>query len=298
MFTSSHALDTENTMRLYTIIAEGKQQIAAEKDGRLIPLPWPDMIALIQAGTVGLAAARGVLAESTATDGYVLADVQLCAPIPRPGKMICSGVNYKAHGDEEPDANLPDTPGCFSKLPSAVTGPGAPIVHPKMSQEVDYEVEFAVVIGKTMRHIGEDQVMDAIFGYTIVHDVSARDIQFKEPKFNQITLGKNFDTFAPMGPCIVTPDEIGDVNKLRLRTILNGEVMQDANTAEWIFPLPVMLGFFSQVFTLDPGDVVTTGTPAGIGAFRHPPVYMKPGDRVIVEVEGIGQLENYVVMEE
>jgi 2,4-didehydro-3-deoxy-L-rhamnonate hydrolase len=288
----------EKIMRLYTMIADGKQQIAAEKHGRLIPLPWPDMIALIQAGSAGLAGARGVLAEADAAAGYAMADVELLAPIPRPGKMICSGVNYKAHGDEEPDAVLPDTPGCFSKLPSAVTGPGAPIIIPKLSNEVDFEVEFAVVIGKTMRHIAEDQVMDAIFGYTIVHDVSARDIQFKEPKFNQITLGKNFDSFAPMGPCIVTPDEIANVNKLRVRTILNGEVMQDANTDQWIFSLPVMLGFFSRVFTLEPGDVVTTGTPAGIGAFRHPPVYMKPGDHVIVEVEGIGQLANHVVLEE
>jgi 2-keto-4-pentenoate hydratase/2-oxohepta-3-ene-1,7-dioic acid hydratase in catechol pathway len=285
-------------MRLYTFEAEGRRMIGAEQESRLVPLPWPDMIALIHAGAAGLAAARGVLAEAGPQAGYPIADVRLLAPVPRPGKIICSGVNYKAHGDEEPDVALPDTPGCFSKLPSAVTGPYDPIIHPRLSQEVDFEVELAVVLAKPLRHTPESQIMDAIFGYTVLHDVSARDIQFKEPKFNQITLGKNFDTFAPMGPCIVTPDQVPDVNNLRLKTFLNGEQMQDASTAEWIFPLPVMLSFFSRVFTLEPGDVVTTGSPAGIGAFRHPPIYMWPGDVVVVEVEGIGRLENRLVAEE
>jgi 2-keto-4-pentenoate hydratase/2-oxohepta-3-ene-1,7-dioic acid hydratase in catechol pathway len=284
-------------MRLYTFEADSRRQIGVERDGRLIPLPWPDMLALIHAGAAGLAAARRALAEATPASGYALDAVKILAPIPRPGKIICSGVNYRSHGDEEPDATLPETPGCFSKLPSTVIGPGEPIVHPRMTAQLDYEVEFAVVLARTLRKTPESEIMPAVFGYTVLHDVSARDIQFKEPQHNQITLGKNFDTFAPMGPCIVTPDELLHPDKLRLRTYLNGELLQDASTSDWIFSLPQMLSFFSHVFTLDAGDVITTGTPGGVGAFRNPPIWMKPGDIVVVEVEGIGRLENPIVAE-
>jgi 2-keto-4-pentenoate hydratase/2-oxohepta-3-ene-1,7-dioic acid hydratase in catechol pathway len=178
-----------------------------------------------------------------------------------------------------------------------VIGPGDPIVHPAVSQHVDYEVEFAVVIGRSMRHVAEDEALEHVFGYTILHDVSARDFQFRLPRDNHITLGKNFDTFAPIGPCIVTPDEIADLNDVRMRTLLNGAVMQDASTSDWLFPLPRLLSSLAQVMTLQPGDVVTTGTPAGVGAFHQPPVWLKPGDVVALEIEGIGRLENPVVVE-
>ncbi len=154
-----------------------------------------------------------------------------------------------------------------------------------------------MVIGRTMRNVPEDQVMSGIWGYTILHDVSARDFQFRTPRDNNITLGKNFDTFAPMGPCIVTADEIPDPAGLRLRTLLNDEVMQDGSTADWLFPLPRLLSALAEVMTLEPGDIVTTGTPAGVGAFHQPPVWLKPGDTVALEIERIGRLENPVVAE-
>jgi len=222
---------------------------------------------------------------------YSLDAVRLLAPIPHPGKILCSGINYTSHAEENPGAKMPTDPFFFSKLPSAVIGPGEPIVLPGQSRQVDYEVEFAVVIGKKMKGAPESDVMSHIFGYTILHDVSARDVQFKD---NQITLGKNFDTFCPLGPCIVTTDELRDPGNVKLRSFVNDKLMQDGTTADWVFPLPTLLSRLSQVMTLEPGDVVSTGTPAGVGAFRKPPVFLKPGDVCRLEIEGIGLLENPV----
>jgi 2-keto-4-pentenoate hydratase/2-oxohepta-3-ene-1,7-dioic acid hydratase in catechol pathway len=221
--------------------------------------------------------------------------VQIRAPIPRPGKILCSGINYRSHAKENPNAKMPAEPFFFSKLPSAVIGPGEPIVKPRETEQLDYEVEFAVVIGRQMRRTPESDVMKHVFGYTILHDVSARDVQFKD---NQITLGKNFDTFCPLGPCIVTTDELTDPGNVRLRSFVNGQLMQDGTTADWLFPLPVLLSRLSQVMMLEPGDIVSTGTPAGVGVFRKPPVFLKPGDTVRLEIEGIGVLENPVAAEE
>jgi 2,4-diketo-3-deoxy-L-fuconate hydrolase len=145
-----------------------------------------------------------------------------------------------------------------------------------------------------MHRTPENQVMEKIAGYTILHDVSARDVQFKD---NQITLGKNFDTFAPIGPCLVTADEVPDPGNLRLRTLLNGKLVQDGSTTDWVFTLPLLVSSLSHVMTLEPGDVVTTGTPAGVGVFRKPPIFLKPGDKVVLEIERIGRLENSVVAE-
>lgn len=260
-----------------------------------------DMLGLLQAGDAGMDAARRVLAFAEKPESRNAAwripfsAVRLLAPIPRPGKILCSGINYLSHKEENPKAVLPESPFFFSKLPSAVVGPGAAIIHPKVTQQMDYEVEFAVVIGKIMHAAPESAVMDKIAGYTILHDVSARDVQFKD---NQITLGKNFDTFSPLGPCIVTTDELPEPNNVWLRSILNGKVMQDGSTRDWLFPLPKLLSSLSQVMTLEPGDIVTTGTPAGVGVFRKPPVFLKPGDHVVLEIEKIGRLENTVVAEQ
>jgi 2-keto-4-pentenoate hydratase/2-oxohepta-3-ene-1,7-dioic acid hydratase in catechol pathway len=223
---------------------------------------------------------------------YTFDEVRLLAPVPHPRKVLCCGVNYTGHLQENPDAVLPESPFFFAKLPNTVIGPGDPILRPTMTEQLDYEVELAVVIGRRGRDIPEGEVMSHVAGYTILHDVSARDVQFKD---NQITLGKNFDTFAPIGPCIVTADELPDPGNLRLRTLLNGEVMQDASTSEWIFPLPRVLSSLSRVMTLEPGDIVSTGTPAGVGAFRRPPIWLQPGDTVVLEVEGIGALQNSVI---
>jgi 2-keto-4-pentenoate hydratase/2-oxohepta-3-ene-1,7-dioic acid hydratase in catechol pathway len=296
-------------MRLYTFEHNGAQRIGAEQDGRLVDLVAAssgalpgDMLNFIRGGAAARQAADAALAFAAAPDrrqslSYALDQVQLLAPLLNPGKILCSGVNYIGHLTENPGATLPETPGCFSKLPSAIIGPGAPIVHPTMTRQLDYEVEFAVVLGRRLRKATEQAAFDAIFGYTILHDVSARDIQFKAPQHNQITLGKNFDTFAPIGPCIVTTDELTDPTNLCLRTWVNGELLQDGSTSEWVFALPYLLAFLSNVMTLEPGDIVTTGTPAGVGVFRNPQVFLKPGDMVALEVEGIGRLENPVVAE-
>jgi 2,4-diketo-3-deoxy-L-fuconate hydrolase len=189
-------------VKLYTFEIDGQQRVGAERDGRLVDLSGTvpgDMLALIHAGNGALEAARRAVGSGARS--YAFEDVRLRAPLPRPGKILCSGINYRGHLEENPSATLPGEPFFFAKMPSSVIGPGEPIVHPKRARQVDYEVELAVVIGRTLCQTPEDQIMDGIFGYTILHDVSARDVQFRD---NQITLGKNFDTFAPMGPCIVT----------------------------------------------------------------------------------------------
>ena len=279
-------------MKIYTFEAAGRARIGAERDGKLIELTGAeDMLDLIRRGEAAIASARAALAPAE-SQAYSFDQVKLLAPIPRPGKILCSGINYRGHKEENPNAVMPTEPFFFSKLPSAVIGPGAPIVLPPQSAQVDYEVEFAVVVGRRMKDTPEAEVMGSIFGYTILHDVSARDVQFKD---SQITLGKNFDTFSPTGPCIVTADELPDPGRRGLRTFLNGEVMQDGTTAEWIFPLPVLLSFLSRIMTLEPGDVISTGTPAGIGYFRNPQVFLKAGDTVTLEIDGIGRLENPVI---
>ena len=223
---------------------------------------------------------------------HALAEVALLAPVPRPGKVLCSGINYHGHFAENPNATMPSEPFFFAKLSTSVVGHGAAIEHPARTEQLDYEVEFAVVLGRRLHRAAEADVMPAIFGYTLLNDVSARDVQFRE---NQITLGKNFDGFAPIGPWIVTADEIADPSAVRLRAFLNGRTMQDGSTADWIFPLPRLLAFLSQTMALEPGDIVTTGTPAGVGLFQRPPVFMRAGDVIAIEADGIGRLENRIV---
>jgi 2-keto-4-pentenoate hydratase/2-oxohepta-3-ene-1,7-dioic acid hydratase in catechol pathway len=244
---------------------------------------YGDMRALIEAGDAGLAAAR-IASEPVEPD-------RLLAPI-RPGKILCAGVNYASHADENPDAVMPTEPFFFSKLPSAVVGPDEAIVIPRAETKTDYEVELAMVIGRRARGLAQENALEHVFGWTILHDVSARDIQFKD---SQITLGKNPDTFSPIGPEIVTADEFGDWSSARVSTTLNGETMQSASTSEMLFAPPRLLEFLTALITLEPGDIVTTGTPAGVGTFRSPPVYLEPGDEVTVSVDRIGDLTNPVV---
>ena len=220
------------------------------------------------------------------------AAVTLLAPVPRPGKVLCSGINYRSHAAENPNAVMPTEPFFFAKLSTSVTGDGADIVVPERSRQVDYEVEFAAVIGKRLHRAAEADCMAAVFGYTLLNDVSARDVQFRD---NQITLGKNFDDFAPIGPCIVCAHAMPRPDRVRLRSILNGRTMQDGTTEDWLFPLPRLLSVLSHVMALEPGDVVTTGTPAGVGLFQTPPVFMRPGDTIRIEADGIGALTNRMV---
>ncbi|HLJ51268.1 MAG TPA: fumarylacetoacetate hydrolase family protein [Bryobacteraceae bacterium] len=218
---------------------------------------------------------------------------KLLAPIPRPPKLICVGLNYRDHAIEA-KMEMPKVPTIFNKFPSAVIGPDAPIVLPRNSSQPDYEAEFAFVIGKSGRHIPAERWQDYVYGYTIVNDVSARDFQMAT---SQWFMGKTFDTFAPMGPVLVTADEIPDPHQLDISLTVNGEVLQSSNTRELIFKLPELVAFLSSVFTLEPGDVVSTGTPAGVGFARKPPRYLQPGDQVAIQVQGIGELRNPVVAE-
>jgi 2,4-diketo-3-deoxy-L-fuconate hydrolase len=272
-------------VRLVSYRAAGTTGVGVRRDGAIFDTGYADMHALIADGPAGLERAA-----AAADASEPVADATLLAPI-RPGKILCSGVNYASHADENPDAKMPEEPFFFSKLPSAVIGPGEPIRIPRETTLTDYEVELSMVIGKRGYRIPEERALEHVFGWTILHDVSARDVQFKDV---QITLGKNPDTFAPIGPEIVTADELGDWSTLQLSTTLNGNVMQDAPTSTMLFSPARLLAFLTDLITLEPGDVVTTGSPAGVGFFRNPPVYLKPGDVVTVSVDRIGELTNPV----
>jgi 2-keto-4-pentenoate hydratase/2-oxohepta-3-ene-1,7-dioic acid hydratase in catechol pathway len=221
------------------------------------------------------------------------ADITLLAPIPRPRKVICVGLNYRDHAAES-KMEIPSVPTIFSKFATSVIGPGEQIVLPKNSAKPDYEAEFAFVIGRHGRHVPADRWQEHVFGYTIVNDVSARDFQMAT---SQWLMGKTFDTFAPIGPWIVTSDEIADPHQLDIKMTISGEVLQNSNTRELIFRIPELVGYLSSVFTLEPGDIVSTGTPAGVGFGHKPPRWLRAGDECAVYVEGIGELRNPVVAE-
>ncbi len=213
----------------------------------------------------------------------------LLAPLPRPGKIVAVGLNYHAHAAEG-GAKVPDAPMLFAKFPTSVVGPGATVEwDPALTDAVDMEAELAVVIGRTARRVSEADALDHVLGYTCLNDVSARDLQHADRQFVR---AKSLDTFCPMGPALVTADEIPDPGQLAVRSYRNGELMQDGHTSDLIFSVPYLVAFCSRAFTLEPGDVIATGTPAGVGFYRDPKVLMHEGDVMSVEVEGIGRLEN------
>jgi 2,4-diketo-3-deoxy-L-fuconate hydrolase len=215
------------------------------------------------------------------------------APVPRPGKVLCIGLNYRDHAAES-NMQIPEKPVVFSKFSSCVIAPGEPVVIPSTSHQVDYEAELAVVIGRRAKHVSAARAYEYVLGYTALNDVSARDFQFSDGQWQR---GKSCDTFAPMGQTIVTTDEITDPHKLSIKLTLNGKVMQDSNTDQLIFGVPALIEFISQSITLEPGDVIATGTPAGVGFARKPPVFLQPGDQMEVLIEGMGGLGNPVVSE-
>ena len=221
--------------------------------------------------------------------------VKFHAPIVDPRKIICVGLNYKDHAAES-GSPIPKDPILFSKYATALIGHGETIVLPKVSHEVDFEAELVIVVGKKGRHLTLSNAMDHVAGYTIGHDVSARDWQLKKDG-KQWMVGKTFDTFAPAGPVLVTKDEVKDPQNLPIRLRLNGEMMQNSSTQQMIFGVAELLVYLSQVFTLEPGDLIYTGTPPGVGVARKPPVYLKDGDVVEVEIEGLGLLRNPVRQE-
>ena len=221
--------------------------------------------------------------------GRPLDEADLLAPVPRPGKVVAIGRNYREHAEEE-GVEPPTAPLIFSKWPSSVVGHGADIRwHAGLTEKVDYEAELAVVIGRTARRVAVADALEHVLGYTCLNDVSARDLQFGD---GQWTRGKSLDTFCPMGPVLVTSDELGDAGDLAIRCSVGDEILQEARTSQMYFSVAEIVSYCSMAFTLEPGDVIATGTPSGVGAFRKPPRYLVDGDRVTVEIEGIGVLEN------
>ena len=252
----------------------------------------PSVRVLLEGGPAMLRAAKAAAARADAVR-HPAAGVKLLPPIPDPPKIICMGLNYRDHAAET-GAKIPSEPVLFSKFATALVGANEPIVLPSVSKKVDYEAELVLVVGKKGRHLTPAAALEHLAGYTVGHDVSARDWQL-EKDGRQWMAGKTFDTFAPLGPTLVTPDEIPDVHNLAIRLRLNGETMQNGNTRHMIFTAGVALAYISQVVTLLPGDLVFTGTPPGVGMARTPPVWLKGGDVVEVEIEGLGVLRNPVV---
>ncbi len=248
------------------------------------------MADLISLGPATVAALRDSIAAASIADrGRPLAEADLLAPLPRPGKIVAIGRNYRDHAAEE-GVEPPAAPLIFAKWPTSVVGPGAEVRwDPALTTKVDYEAELAVVIGRTARRVSTDDALDHVLGYTCLNDVSARDIQFGD---GQWVRGKSLDTFCPMGPALVTADELGDPQDLAIGCTVGDERVQDASTSAMYFGVAEIISYCSASFTLEPGDVIATGTPAGVGVFRDPPRFLGDGDRVAVEIERIGRLEN------
>ena len=284
-------------MRLVTFETEGKARpgivSGTETIIDLSTLGFSSLLALIESGADGLAKAEQLTREPRSASMYPLQQVRLLAPIPKPRKLICVGLNYRDHAAET-GAQIPKVPTIFNKFATSVIGPEANIVLPKVSHLIDYEAEFAFVIAPGGRNVPADNWREHVFGYTLVNDVTARDYQRAT---SQWLMGKTFDTFAPMGPWIVTADEISDPHELDIQLQVNGELLQDSNTCELIFKIPDLIAFLSSVFTLEPGDIVSTGTPAGVGFVRKPPRFLHPEDEVAVKIPAIGELRNRVVAE-
>jgi 2-keto-4-pentenoate hydratase/2-oxohepta-3-ene-1,7-dioic acid hydratase in catechol pathway len=284
-------------MRFVTFATNDSSQRLGALDGnRIVDLPATDgalpgsMRELIAAGsTAWEAAARAIKSPKR----VLVEGVRWAAPITDPRKVICIGLNYRDHAAES-GAQPPKEPVVFSKFATAVIGPEQEIRLPAVSNQVDYEAELVVVIGRKGRDIPVDRAIEHVFGYTIGNDVSARDWQLQKDG-RQWLLGKSFDTFAPIGPSIVTRDEVPAPEQLAIQLRLNGEVMQRSTTAQMIFSVAHLVAYISQVVTLEPGDLIFTGTPPGVGFARKPPVFLKPGDVCEVEIEGLGLLRNRCV---
>jgi 2-keto-4-pentenoate hydratase/2-oxohepta-3-ene-1,7-dioic acid hydratase in catechol pathway len=246
---------------------------------------------LIEGGPDALARLRNSLQGKT--HHIPLAGVELLAPLQNPPRIFCLGLAYRDHAIET-HQEIPKVPTIFLKLTSALNGPRSAVVLPKRTQQPDYEAEFAFVIGTGGKNISADAWEKHIFGYTIMNDVSARDVQMAT---SQWSLGKSFDTFAPLGPAIVTKDEVPDPHALDIKLTIGGEVLQHSNTRELIFRVPDLITYLSAITSLEPGDIVSTGTPAGVGLGRTPHRWLRPGETIVTEVEGLGQLVNSVVAE-
>jgi 2-keto-4-pentenoate hydratase/2-oxohepta-3-ene-1,7-dioic acid hydratase in catechol pathway len=280
-------------MRLATFIADGRERTGIVVDDGLVELTdlAPDMIALI----AGFPALKGQIARRAAEEKahYNLKDVRLLAPVPRPQKVMAIGLNYADHIAES-GAQTPERQIWFAKLGNAVNGPYDPIQIPKASKMIDWEAEMVFVIGKRCRHVPKERAHEVIFGYACGNDISVRDWQFHTAQW---LIGKSFDTHAPIGPWIVTADEIGDPHALGIRCIVNGETKQNSNTKNLVFNCFDQVAYLSEAMTLNPGDMVFTGTPGGVGQSMKPPQFLKAGDTVRVEIDKIGALNATLVPE-
>jgi acylpyruvate hydrolase len=309
-------------MRLVTFTTTGEARLGAQLDPYIIDLPetylaWlrvsrtapasvasflpPALLEFLQAGAVAKEAAQQALTFAADRDNlaallrlglaYPAAEVTFLPPVLRPGKIVCLGLNYRSHVAET-GRELPAYPVLFAKFANTLIGHRQPIVLPTVSQRVDYEAELAIIIGRTGKDIAPEATFDYIAGYTIFNDVSVRDYQRRTIQFLQ---GKTFDSAGPIGPALVTADEVSNPQALDLSLRLNGQVMQQANTADFIFDIPTIIHYLSQIMTLEPGDVIATGTPGGVGYARDPQVFLRPGDRIEIEIGELGVLENPVV---
>ena len=262
----------------------------ADEVADLSSLGYPTVLSIIEAG-------KPALDEISAKRGKVphlrLSTVTLLAPLPRPPRIFAIGLNYHKHAAES-NMQVQKVPTVFMKLSSTVVGPGHPIVLPRLSTQPDYEAEFAVVIGKPGYQIPNDSAMDYVFGYTIVNDVSARDIQFST---SQWTLGKSFPSFTPIGPAITTADEIPDPHSLAIQLTIDGETLQSSNTSDLIFKVPALIAYISSITPLEAGDIISTGTPEGVGLGRTPKRWLKPDEEIVITIEKLGQLRNRTAAE-
>lgn len=284
-------------MRLVTYLGHSGPRVAARRGDELVDLNFvdaslpPTMSSLFAMSEDWLSRAKQAVADGESVPPHDI--TKIVSPIYPAKKIICIGLNYADHAAES-GAEIPSEPVVFNKFPTALCGNGDPILLPAESTQVDYEAELVAVVGRGGRRIAEKNALQHIAGYCCGHDVSARDWQKGTPG-GQWLLGKTFDNFAPLGTDLVTADEIGDPHNLRIQLRLNGETMQDSSTSQLIFSVPQLVAHVSKVCTLEPGDLIFTGTPPGVGAARKPPVFLKDGDQVEVEIENIGVLSNPVV---
>ncbi|MDF1540757.1 MAG: fumarylacetoacetate hydrolase family protein [Candidatus Thorarchaeota archaeon] len=304
---------SDNLMRLVTYTRMGVPSIGIELEDGVLDIPdaasrfgrmhhvhgkmFPStMIDLLQ-WPAGVEVVRQILDrynEATSQERpllYKLSNVSFLAPIAQPGKIVAIGLNYMDHV-EETGRETPKAPVVFAKFPSSIIGPGDDIIIPSVSKKIDWEVELGIVIGKQCKNIPEESVLDHIAGYTIINDLTARDLQREDG--GQWVRGKSIDTFCPMGPCIVTSDELGDASGLKMHTKVNDVIKQESTTSNLIFNVIQLVSYLSKSFSLEPGDVIASGTPAGVGFTRNPPEYLKAGDEVELYIEGIDYLRNKV----
>jgi 2-keto-4-pentenoate hydratase/2-oxohepta-3-ene-1,7-dioic acid hydratase in catechol pathway len=251
-----------------------------------------DTSSFLSAGDAAIQQAQKVVQDAAQSAFTALSSVKLRAPVPRPGKIVAVGLNYRDHSIEAGAKELPKTPIIFAKFPTSISGPGDSIVLPHGDSQVDYEAELAVVIGKKTKAISAAEALQNVAGYMPLNDVSARTWQFAD---KQWVRGKSCDTFCPTGPYLTTRDEISDPQSLSISARVNGTTLQDSNTSRMIFGVAALIEFISASITLEPGDIIATGTPEGVGVFRTPPIFLKPGDIVEIEIEKLGLLRNPVV---